>query len=463
MSKRNFEKNLLNIIQKEKLVYSGCTVLAAVSGGADSTALLLALNSVKEAVGFTLCAIHVNHNLRGDESDRDELFVRDLCEKLKIPLRVASCNVKSIEKKLNISTELAARIARYNEFINEARGYSGCIVATAHTQDDNAETILHNLIRGTGLKGLCGIPQRIEKESIVFIRPLLKVTRKEIIEYLDAYGQSFVTDSTNADEKYTRNAIRHNIKAYIEERLNPSFSRTISRMSEGLIEDEEYLNSKAQEFLSKALIYKDDNEIILSAEKIKDFHNAISTRIIAVCMKSLSGIDYERSHIEAGLDISSKEGFKEASVPANLNVYKSGDKLVFRKDNETLEPYCKELKKGETFIPNIGKFHVLSQDDPKVNCLLIKERISYDKISKNLVVRSRRSGDRIVLNTSAGGKTLKKLFIELKIPAEKRIKIPVICDGDMPIAIMGYGVTPMYKPDKNTKDIMIIGLEESKL
>ena len=210
---------ILDTAKKYSMTETGDEVIAALSGGADSVCLLLALNELKETLGIKLSAIHVNHCLRGNESDRDEQFCRDLCGRLRIPLICGRFNVKEEAENRKISTELAARDIRYRFFQENS---SGKKIATAHTANDNAETVIFNLARGTGTKGIAGIPP--VRGNI--IRPLINVTRSQIENYLKEKNQEYVTDSTNLTDDYTRNIIRHIVIPVIEQ-INSSLFRTV--------------------------------------------------------------------------------------------------------------------------------------------------------------------------------------------------------------------------------------------
>ena len=238
-------------IKQYAMIQDGDTVTVALSGGADSVALLYALLELDYGVK----ACHVNHQLRGEESDRDETFVRDLCRKLNIELTVKSINVKSLQKN-HQSIEEAAREVRYSFFSQFDK------VATAHTASDNAETVILNLIRGTGLKGLCGIPP--VRDNI--IRPLILCERSEIEEYCESQSLQYVTDSTNSCDEFTRNKIRMVLVPFIKE-INPSFDSTVTRMCELLREDSDYLDN-----LSRSEDY--------SVKHLKELEKPIQTRII---------------------------------------------------------------------------------------------------------------------------------------------------------------------------------------
>lgn len=220
-------------------------ITVALSGGADSVALLHMLYTLKEELSFELCACHVNHNLRGEESDRDEAFVRDLCKKLDIPLTVKNIRVLDYIKK-HESVEKCARDIRYG-FFDEVCG--GGYIATAHTASDNCETLLINIARGTALSGVCGIPRK--RGNI--IRPILSLTREEIEQYCKDNSLSYVTDSTNLSDDYTRNKIRHNVIPVLKE-INPSLLTSITRLTRALSMDDEYLDNVARNSLEQAVL-----------------------------------------------------------------------------------------------------------------------------------------------------------------------------------------------------------------
>ncbi|MBD5113089.1 MAG: tRNA lysidine(34) synthetase TilS [Ruminococcaceae bacterium] len=241
----DFVEVVFEFVRKFKMTENFTSVAVALSGGADSVSLLCALSESADSLGITLCACHLNHGLRGAESDRDEEFCKLLCEKMQIPIYTNRIDVKTLQNK-HEGIENAARRARY-AFFREIHERVGGVIATAHTASDNAETVLLNLTRGTGLRGLCGIPPQRE----FIIRPLLNVTREDVERYLDSLGQDFVTDCTNLSEDYTRNKIRLNVIPQLEE-INPAFSKAVTRMCESAREDCEFLEELAEHALADA-------------------------------------------------------------------------------------------------------------------------------------------------------------------------------------------------------------------
>lgn len=243
-------------------------IAVALSGGADSVSLLRALVESADSLGVTVCACHLNHSLRGEESDRDEQFCKSLCEKLQIPIYTKRIDVAARQNK-HEGIENAARRVRY-AFFREVHERTGGVIATAHTASDNAETVLLNLTRGTGLRGLCGIPPCRE----FVIRPLLNVTREDVEEYLGYLGQDFVTDRTNLSQDYTRNKIRMNVIPRLEE-INPAFAQAVSRMCGTAREDCEFLDEFAGRALEEAKSGQGYN-----AAKIHALPEAVKSRAV---------------------------------------------------------------------------------------------------------------------------------------------------------------------------------------
>ena len=261
-----------NTVLRNSMITKGDTVIAAVSGGADSVALLHVLYSLREEIGFSLAACHVNHNLRGAESDSDEMFVRRMCRLMDIPLYVASIKVNEFRQKHDSLEECARRI-RYGFFEDIGKNK---LIATAHTASDNCETILINMVRGTALSGICGIPAK--RDNI--IRPLLYCTREDVERYCSENELDFVTDSTNLSDDYTRNKIRHKVVPLLRE-INPALYSAISRLASSAVLDDSYLDKTASELMEKARC--DENK--LKVELLCDADECILRRIVTMLFK----------------------------------------------------------------------------------------------------------------------------------------------------------------------------------
>lgn len=270
----------------ESFMEDNSAIVVAVSGGADSVALLHALCSLKEETGLRIYACHINHNLRGEESDGDEQYVRSLCESLGVPLKVYSIDVRGNAKK-HESTEETARKLRYECFEKEA-AEKNALVATAHTASDNAETVIMNIIRGTGTKGLCGIPAR----RGYIIRPLLGCTREDIEEYCKSNSLRYVTDSTNLSDDYTRNKIRHNVIPLLSE-FNPSLLTAFTRMTEAVTDDNAFIERFSEEMAAEC--YDGDGKY--DSRKLSALEKPVLRRIISRILKDS---DIEPSALRIG-------------------------------------------------------------------------------------------------------------------------------------------------------------------
>ncbi len=271
-------------------------VCAALSGGADSVSLLLALCELKDEFGVEVFACHLNHGLRGEESDSDEKFCRALCERLNIPIFAEKIDVRALSKK-HESVETTARNARYNFFENALSHFgAGCVLATAHTANDSAETVLLNLTRGTGLAGLCGIPPVRKLGERQAVRPLIRCTREEIERYLADCGQDFVTDKTNLSEEYTRNKLRLRVLPTLAE-INPSVLSVISRMTENLRADNAFLGTLAENALEKTRTGRGWN-----AAEIAKLPPAVKSRVVREILRQ-GGIEPSALRIETAVSL----------------------------------------------------------------------------------------------------------------------------------------------------------------
>lgn len=402
---------LLHFVRKYEMVQSGDKVICAVSGGADSVALLWAMYLLRDKLNICVEAAHFNHNLRGEESQRDEAFVTELCSRYDIPLHIGRGEVVAGKKGL----EAAARNARY-EFLQALNGK----IATAHTADDNAETVLMHLLRGAGLNGLGGItPVRGN-----LIRPMLSVTRKDVIAFLQEYHLSYVVDSSNQSDIFLRNRIRHGVMPVLQKE-NPSFASSVSQMALRLREDEAELSGLAQSALT--------NEV----EKIRQMPPAIRNRVLATLLESFGVKEPDGEHI-ALLEriVFSENPSAEGNFPGNIRVGRVYGRI---EKIEISTQWCYDLPlSGIMDLPEAG-LRVIVGNDP--NSLSDCSFVPRGK----LVIRSRLAGDTIRLQ--GGTKTLKKLFIDRKIPAAKRNQIPVVADDDGVIFVYGLGVNTLRVSD----------------
>ena len=397
---------LTAFVRQYAMIQPGDRVICALSGGADSVALVFALYLLKEKMGIQLEAAHFNHHLRGEESDRDEAFVADFCSRYDIPLHLGSGEIKPGRKGL----EAAAREARY-AFLRSLPGK----IATAHTADDNAETVLMHLVRGTGLKGLGGITP----VSGNVIRPMLTVTRAEVEAFLNEYYVNHITDSSNETDAFLRNRLRRHVMPLLTAE-NPRLAESLSAMALRLRQDEDCLSRQAA--ISGAL----------SVEALRNMHGAIRSRILENLLKQSGVREPEQTHIAmAEALVFSEKPSARASFPGGVVIRRRYDVLEKVSCEKAMETVALN---GVTHLPELGL---------RVTCCPAAEIVNTPDTFTvcprgDLVLRCRRSGDEMRL--SGGTKSLKKLFIDRKIPASRRLQLPVLADDDGVLGVYTIGV-----------------------
>lgn len=406
--------NKLRAFLKEQALLSpGDRVIAAVSGGADSVAMLFALYLLRDELGITLEAAHFNHHLRGAESDRDEAFVTDFCGRYDIPLHLGSGRIVSGKKGL----EAAARDARY-AFLRRLPGK----VATAHTADDNAETVLMRLIRGTGLKGLGAIAP----VSGNVIRPMLTVTRDDVEAFLKEYALPHVEDSSNAEDDFLRNRIRHGILPLMRAE-NPRIGENLSAMALLLRQDEACLQAMIPE------------EQMPDVSRLKAMEPALRRRALERFLKAQGVREPEQIHIlQAEQLLYHWSPSAAMQFPGGVTIGRQYDSLV-RLECAPELPETRLSVPGETCIG--GKRFVSEYTTD------LEERPGSVLVCPvgALTVRSRRSGD--TMRLPGGTRSLKKMYIDRKIPASQRAAVPVLADDRGVLAVFGIGTDIRFHPD----------------
>ena len=397
---------LLRQIREYDMASPGQHIICACSGGADSVALLFGLYLLKEKLGIRLSAAHFNHRLRGQESDRDEAFVRSLCHRFDIPLFVGQGQVIPGKKGL----EAAAREARYAYFST----LDGTI-ATAHTADDNAETVLLHLVRGTGLKGLGGITPKREK----LIRPMLTVTREEVLSFLDEYHLCFVEDGSNGTDAFLRNRLRHHVMPLLRQE-NPRLSENLSQMAMSLRADEQAL---------EAMAGPDPADV----NALRAMLPSVRSRALERLLKENGVPEPERRHIALAESlVFSQNPSAKADLPGGVTLSRQYDRLAVLRPAECWQ--AREVAcPGITELPELGLRIICAEAE---SCVNTADTFTLNVTGK-VKVRPRRAGDAIAL--PGGTKSLKKLFIDRKIPADQRPRIPVLCDEAGILGVCGVG------------------------
>ncbi len=399
---------LLRMVRRYDMLRPGDRVFCAVSGGADSMALLWGMYLLQEKLGIQLEAAHFNHRLRGAESDRDESFVRAFCQRFEIPLTVGSAQVNPGKKGL----EAAAREARYGFFATLPGK-----IATAHTADDNAETVLMHLVRGTGLKGLGGIaPVRGS-----LLRPMLAITREQVEAFLTEYSISHVEDSSNTEDIFLRNRLRKAVMPLLKGE-NPKLSENLSEMAQRLRQDE------------KALAELASYEALPPVSQLQALQPAVRSRMLEAFLKDAGVPEPEGTHI-ALLEalVFSTRPSASADLPGGIRVQRSYDTLAVVSEKKSPAPVTLSGS-GQAELPDWGLRATWGPARETVN----RSNVFTVAATGPVTLDRRRPGDKMRL--PGGTKELKKLFIDRKIPAQIRDRIPVLRDETGVLAVLGIGV-----------------------
>lgn len=459
---------VINYIKDNNLIEEEDKVLVALSGGPDSVCLLHILYKLKKMLNIELGAIHINHMLRGEDSDNDEKYIGELCNKLGINYYVKRIDIDYISKNTNVSLEVAGRNERYKAFeeIRSNNGYNK--VAVAHNSNDQAETILMRMMRGTGLEGLTGI--KAKREDGV-IRPILCLSRSEIEIYCEENKLNPRIDSSNYERIYSRNKVRLDILPYMKENFNKDIIETLNRMALILQKDNDFIEEYSKRCYN---IYckKYSNKLEVSKELFENEMESIVTRVIIMAFKEISKScqNFEMKHIYEIVNLSKRDTGKMINLTNNIiceNLY--GDIIFKGNDNNQKNGYSEiiidknNISNKVTFDNYIVSFELISNKNKvefsKNNLIKL---FNYDNIEKEIIIRYRKDGDRITPLGMNGSKKLKDIFINLKVPREKRDSIPILCFDDKISWVVGYKTSQESRITNDTKNILKITFDRKE-
>lgn len=423
----------------KSLIKSGQTVAVALSGGKDSICLLHMLLNSRDELNINIKAVHVDHSIRGEESERDKNFAIDYCKSLGVEITVETVDAVKFSKENGYSVEQGARILRYGVFSKLVSSGYAELIATAHHKNDSFETLLFNLFRGAGIKGLTGIPSKND----YIIRPLINLTREEIDLYADKHQLPFVFDSTNLEAKYSRNYIRNEIVPKILQKF-PDAVNAGARFSKIAKEEDLYLDN-----LAKLLITERDEKfyIPLSAEDV-----LLSRAIIIALSKVGLEKDYEYVHVLQIKNLKNLQSGAEVTLPKNVLAKREYENVVIfineQKINDIIYDYS-----VNSFNFN-GKTIEISNLDGEL-------KFDGDKIPKGAIIRTRNEGD-VFTKFGGGTKKLKEFLIDKKIPALERDNIPLIALGNVVYLIFGVEISDHIKITKETKNVLYAKIKNSR-
>lgn len=443
------EHKVRRTIEEYHMLSPGDRVIAAVSGGADSVCLLALLYGMKEEWDLQLRAVHVHHGLRGQEADRDADFVRTLCAELDVPCHIIKVDVRRFASGSGMSEEEAGRHLRYEALEQEAQEWESgdkgrSRIAVAHHSDDQAETILHNMFRGSGLAGLKGIPHVRGR----IIRPLLDADRREIIDWLRKNGFSWVQDSTNTSDHYTRNRIRR-LLPMIEEDINQGAVGNILRMGRLAGQADEYLSMKGKCWIREYVKQLGPQAAVPCAALTAE-PEIIRSYVVMELLKDLAGSakDLGWIHVQQVLGLTGRPVGKEVHLPYSLVAVREYESILIGRN---ISP--DEEEEGEMALPKVEMSIFSYKKGTQFPKNMYTKWFDCDRIKGTPVVRTRRPGDYMTL-ADGSHKALKRFMIDEKIPRQLRDQVPLLADGSHVMWIIGYRISEFYKIGPDTTRIL---------
>jgi len=450
-------------IEQKQLIRTGEHILVGISGGADSVCLLLMMNELKKSYDLTIHALHLEHGIRGEDSKKDAVFSSNLCDRLGIDFKMVCVDVPAMAKERKLSLEEAGRLARYEAFAQRCRdiekeGECRIKLAVAHHGNDNAETLLFNLVRGSGINGACGInPMGTIAEGICVIRPLLCLRRVEIEEYLKAKKQEYCTDVTNLSTDYTRNKIRHNIVPELEE-INEGAVEHLKIFADEMREIRDFIDAETAKAFEEA-VRIENGRTIVSIPVLLDKHPVIIDRVLkqALILVSEHEKDLTRVHISQLKGLMTLQSGRHIDLPYDVTAGREYDSIVLsRKDDE------QSCGKKENRLPDVEELFKIRHFEVSVSGLSDGEipKKTYtkwfdcDKIKGGLFVRHLQKTDKIIIDGDGHTKSVFDYLKNEKVAAGDRKNVFALCDEENVIWIIGYRINEYYKVTGSTKKVI---------
>lgn len=457
---QNMYEKIRNYVRTHGLLEQGDIVIAGISGGADSVCLLCVLMEMKEEYGLKLAAVHVNHGIRGEAADADESFVEKLCRSAGVPLTCFHINVKKLAEQEGLSEEEAGRTARRRAFEKTAKEYGAGKIALAHHKNDNAETVLLNLARGTGLKGLGGIRPR----SGMYIRPLLAVSRQEIEDFLQKKNQPYCMDATNYEDTYTRNRIRNHIIPYMEQKVNAGFTDHLCSTAQQMAQLWDYMEELQERACARCMLMESGrdgtgNALLIYGGEFKKVDRPLRPYILHRALEKVCGRkkDLEAVHIEALEHLFEKQVGKQLDLPYGMQAKRCYEGVRIEPENWEMPVPDSETDRVTVRVLDAAAFR--QPADQAIPQSPYTKWFDYDIINHSVVIRTRRPGDYIVIGSNGESQKLNRYFINEKIPAEQRDRILLAAAGSRILWIIGYRREQGCRVTRQTKKILEITYE----
>ncbi len=484
------QKKVHEFITEYGMLMRGDRVIVGVSGGADSVCLLRILCELRETFALELFAVHVNHGLRGNEAERDEQFTVNLCGQMGVPCRVVRLDIRKEAAVLHLSEEEAGREWRYRSFAEEAERQECTKIAVAHHMEDNAETLLFRMFRGTGISGLSGIApvsqmraaaSRYPEDDIKLIRPLLCVTRAEVEEYLQACGQAYCSDSTNEENIYSRNRIRNEILPVASGYINAQSVRNLNALAKQARAVTEYLECQAAVLYDRC-VTRCGNGLRLNLQG--DEEAVLMELVFRNCIYELAGKkrDVSAVHIEILCELCKKQVGSRSDLPYGIRAKRTYNGIELSVD-ENAEPDRKEkaVQRYKTVIEKEKLFHGITVEMPDGcgslrfsvkeieafgtgTCGEIVKNVQndytkcfdYDNIKGNISVRMPEPSDYLCIHPDGRRKLLKDYLVDVKVPQEERDRLCFVAEEDLVLWIPGKRTSENRRVSEKTKRVLLI-------
>jgi len=461
----------LSTIQKYRMFEKGQSVYVGVSGGPDSIALFHLIYSLKNELGLkTVGIFHVNHMLRDEESDKDQIFVENLAKQFQVPISIGRVNVRDLQRNYHYSPEEAARIGRFHYMRDEAKKLKIDRIALGHTQDDQAETVLMRIIRGTGLRGFQAIRPILIYPETTFVRPLIEIRKDELIDYLKLEKLSYRIDASNYSTRYVRNRIRIELLPELEKNYNPRIKEILSRLPEAIGMDISFLDEITDQQYERAVKRVEDEEIFLSKEVIGELPEAIQYRIFNKAVSILDpNVEIDFYHWSEIRKAMTDETHFQISLPEDMIItFERKEVQITKKLLEPIIPYEYRLKAGERIYVKEANYNFSCEVfDKRIYKIKKDDRryeiFDYDKLRFPLMVRNRRPGDLFQPLGLAGKKKLKDYLIDKKVPSREKVYLPLFISNGKIIWVFGLGIAnDVAVTDHTKKFLKISSFEQSR-
>lgn len=454
-----------NFIADNNMISAGDRIVLGLSGGADSVCLLILLLDIGDRLGICskdIFAVHINHGIRGQEADEDEAFARDLCQSKGVSFISFHKDIVGYAKELNMSVEEAGRKFRYQcfESVSEEQGCTK--IAVAHNKNDMAETVIFNMLRGTGLKGMAGMQPVRGK----IIRPILNITRAEILDYLSEKEQDYRNDSTNDGVDYDRNKIRHIILPAMMD-INKGAVNHICHMALEAGNSYSYIHDMAMEDYN-GVSQEDDygRAVTLDVNELYKYSPVLQEHLIHEAIGDVAGKkkDITRKHVMSVVGLLYQETGKQVELPYGIRARRSYDNLIISDKPDNIEDYSYRVDpEGCYDIPGHGciKFKIMDYNqDVEISKKIYTKMLDYDKIKDTLYLRTPQDGDYIVIDSGGSTKKLTRVFIDNKVDRQLRGSWPVLACGNQLIWVVGLRFSEAYKIDEGTKRVLYMDYQE---